>query len=335
MRKIITVLTILSGFCGLTGCSSSPTTPGGTSGAWQEATANAFSAGRYGLAGTVFNNAMWAVGGASGSGTTQFYGDVYSSGSGSSWTQTKGDNDNYFGKRYGAQLLSFNGKLWLIGGNNKGTFKNDVWNSSDGSTWTQVTITSLNMFSAREDFSAVVMNGAIYVIGGWDGGPQNDVWNSTDGANWNQILPSGPSSATQFGARWGFPSVVYNNSIWIFGGAKNGPTPSAPLFDDVWSSPDGMNWTLVSSTGDPLYYHQMVVYNNQMVFSGGDCLPCEISPQYWVYGTSDWTHYTQITNLPTARFGHLSLSYNNEIWVIGGCNNYNGLVYYNDVWHLP
>ena len=73
---------------------------------------------------------MWIVGGAAGDANgsvTYWYGDVWSSGNGSSWS--KATDCGPFGERYGSNTLSFNGKMWLIGGNNKGQFKNDVWNT--------------------------------------------------------------------------------------------------------------------------------------------------------------------------------------------------------------
>src|SRR5579859_762900 len=87
-RKYL-VLLLMFPLLAFTGCSQSPTSPGG-SGQWVKATSNAFSTGRYGLAGTVFNGSMWAVGGASGNAdgsVTYYYSDVYSSGSGASWSK--------------------------------------------------------------------------------------------------------------------------------------------------------------------------------------------------------------------------------------------------------
>ena len=162
------------------GCAKkSPTSP--TGGQWGEATNHAFSTGRYGLAGSVFNNQMWALGGAAGSpdgSVTYYYSDVYSSGNGSSWTKVNAGAP--FGGRYGSQVLSFNGKLWLIGGNNNGTLMNDVWSSTNGSAWNQVLAPTVSgtpaQFSPREDFGALVFNNAMWVIGGFSQGVNhNDV----------------------------------------------------------------------------------------------------------------------------------------------------------------
>src|SRR5579862_942014 len=40
--------------------------------------------------------------------------------------------------RYVHAALVFNGRMWVLGGNQGGSYFNDVWSSSDGTNWTQV-----------------------------------------------------------------------------------------------------------------------------------------------------------------------------------------------------
>ncbi|MEJ2652385.1 MAG: kelch repeat-containing protein [Gammaproteobacteria bacterium] len=44
-------------------------------------------------------------------------------------------NTTRFSARYGHQAVAFNGKLWVVGGNDGDTYLNDVWSSSDGLVW--------------------------------------------------------------------------------------------------------------------------------------------------------------------------------------------------------
>lgn len=324
------------------GCTKnkSATSPG--SGLWVQATAHAPFAGRYGLSGTIFNNQMWVVGGASGPVTT-YYGDVWSSSNGSTWTPQ--NSSPPFGGRYGSQVLSYSGMLWLIGGNNSGTLRNDVWNSSDGITWTRVlapSTGSATQFTPREDFAALVYNGSMWVIGGFSNtSNNNDVWNSTNGVTWNQVLANGTGSATQFRKRWGMAAAVYNNQMWIFGGAS-GPNTGAvsAVYADVWNSSTGATWSNlgINSLLNPYYYEQVVVNNNTFWMTGGFMgLGWGSQSEYdqsttgmnWADGTNAFPH----------RFYHLSLNYNNQVWVIGGCDDYcdtvpcGPITYLNDVWH--
>jgi hypothetical protein len=321
------------------GCVKSPTSP--NSGQWGEATAHAFSQGRYGLAGAVYNGQMWAMGGASGPVTT-YYSDVYSSGNGSNWTKINGNAP--FGGRYGSQVLSFNGELWLIAGNNSGTLRNDVWNSTDGANWTRVLAPSATgtatQFSPREDFGAVVNNGLMWVIGGFDGaGGRNDVWSSPDGVNWTLALADGAGGPTQFSKRWGLSSLVYNNSFWVIGGA-NGPGSglATAAYGDVWNSNNGSTWTQVTNKLNLTYYDQTVSSGGLIVLTLGYVLENN-GPQDWLATTSDGINWNNTTATYPARFYHLSLAYNNQVWVIGGCDNIctsnpcpTTITYYNDVW---
>jgi len=344
MNRFLTFTLIVAVAVG-TGCAKkSPTSP--TAGQWGEATANAFSSGRYGLAGAVFNGAMWAMGGAAGSpdgSVTYYYSDVYSSGNGSNWTKVNATAP--FGGRYGSQVLSYNGKLWLIGGNNSGTLMNDVWNSSNGSAWSQVLAPSANgtptQFPPREDFGALVYNNAMWVIGGFSqGANHNDVWNSTDGVTWNQVLADGAGGVNQFSKRWGIATTVYNNAMWVMTGAYDLASNSNPatVYSDVWTSTTGAAWNRVSLINifDSMYFGQAAVFNNQIWFTGG-CLANYGSQNLADY-TTDGIHWTGTLGSFPFRFYHLSLSYNNALWVIAGCNNICqttncAVTYLNDVWY--
>ncbi len=338
-KKISFLLLVI--FSMTIGCAKSPTSP--SSGNWELVTNHAFSNGRYGLTGTVFNGQMWAVGGASGPVTT-YYSDVYSSGDGANWTQTTGSAP--FGGRYGSQLLSFGGKLWLIGGNNSGYFKNDVWNSIDGINWTLVlaptTLGTGTQFSPREDFGALVYNGLMWVIGGFDGQSRNDVWCSPDGITWTKVLGSTASGgANQFAGRFGFGTAIFNNEMWVFDGANALSSNSDPVFGyaDSWYSTNGNTWTLATSNGNygRLYFTQAVSFNNLLWIPAG-YLWNNWGGQSGVATSSNGIQWNDVVGSFPPRFYHLSLAYNGYIWVIAGADDYCAstqacpVIYLNDVW---
>jgi hypothetical protein len=338
--KLFPFFLLVAGLLGLAaGCTKSPTSPGANQ--WGEATANAFSNGRYGLAGAVFNNQMWALGGASGPVTT-YYSDVYSSNNGSNWTKV---NPNApFGGRYGSQVLSYNGLLWLIGGNNGGTLKNDVWNSPDGANWTEVlastTTGSATQFTPREDFGVLVYNNAMWVIGGFSPGiSNNDVWTSTNGTTWTKVLANGGSSLNQFAGRWGLSTTVYNNAMWVMTGASSTTSDTDPtlVYSDVWTSTTGSSWTRVSQANifDAIYYSQAAVLDNEMWLTGGYL--ANWGSRNIADTSSTGANWTPGFGQFPFRFYHLSLVYKNNLWVIAGCNNVCqstncAVTYLNDVW---
>lgn len=288
---------------------------------------------------------MWVIGGTNN--VNSFASDVWYSGDGGSWKRATANAP--FGGRYGSQVLSYNGKIWLIAGNSNCTFMNDVWNSSDGVSWSLVTPAAA--FSPREDFGAVVFDDGsgpkMWVIGGWPGPNKNDVWNSSDGITWNQVTAN-----SGIPPRWGFDLVVYNNALWALGGAYGGlPTtltcsPNAPVsaYSDIWTSNNGVGWVQILAT-EPFtttYYLQSVTNNNEIWTTGGYYLSaCCSSAQNGIYHTKNGINWTSVPNSPFVnRFYHLSLSYRNQVWVIGGCSYQNqGVstvpVYLNDVWRSP
>ncbi len=167
-------------------------------------------------------------GGLSGSGDVK---DVWFSGNGVDWELATGNiHANFQGRRFTA-AVSYNNKLWVIGGYD-GSYLNDVWYSDDGYVWGCTTTAAA--FTGRYGHSLVVFNGKMWVIGGFDGGSgnslTNDVWYSSDGANWIQATGN-----AGFYSRSQHCSVVYDNKIWVIGG-------SGYLPQEVWYSEDGINW---------------------------------------------------------------------------------------------
>jgi peptidoglycan hydrolase-like protein with peptidoglycan-binding domain len=194
---------------------------------------------RYGPGFVSFNGKLWIIGGDQNPGPNPTTTDIWSSPDGINWTQETSSVP--WGRRHEHTTLVFNNKLWVIGGVQLQPYatKNDVWSSSDGVTWTQVTTNA--PWSPRNGHMSVVFNNKMWVIGG--GGFNSDVWSSSDGINWTQVTGSAPWGAS-FGKTWG-QAIVYNNKIWILGGGGNSQTQASE--SEIWSSPDGATWTLVTN----------------------------------------------------------------------------------------
>ncbi len=137
-----------------------------------------------------------------------------------------------FAARDGAGSLTFQGKMWLIGGWNPGDKKffpricnNEVWNSTDGAAWTLIKPNSFldQKFDAAKDWEGrhtagyVVYKDKMWIIGGDvnQGHYQNDVWNSSDGKTWTFVNPDKP---VPWGPRALHYTVVHDGKIWILGG---------------------------------------------------------------------------------------------------------------------
>ena len=96
------------------------------------------------------NERLYVLGGATGVGVRK--NDVWSSVDGKSWQQEKADGAGGWGKRFNHQAVSYEGRLYVLGGFDGGR-KNDVWSSADGKSWVKETAAS---WSGRQDHQAVV-----------------------------------------------------------------------------------------------------------------------------------------------------------------------------------
>ena len=129
---------------------------------------------------------------------------------------------------------------------------------------------------------------------------------------------------------------------------QDGPSLSIKEKNDVWSSDDGLNWTLVTNdAGFPVRRgHSTVVFNNQLYLFAGSGYNSDSSTPYVrndVWTSTDGENWTEVNtnNLFEGRNGQTAFVYKNRIWVVGGATlapsptipNYIGYTPQNDVWY--
>ena len=107
--------------------------------------------------------------------------------------------------------LSFNGRMWLMGGWHDGRLpshgaSNEVWSSTDGVNWLMVTKNA--GWSPRLAAGAVVFKDRMWIIGGTedyyfgdDASNKNDVWSTVDGKEWRQEVAQCSLVATSVSRR--------------------------------------------------------------------------------------------------------------------------------------
>jgi hypothetical protein len=305
---------------------------------WSELTTNAQFAPRL-TTGTEFNGQMWIVGGEGtrGSAAKSVRNDVWRSADGINWSSVT-PAGSIFSPRDGHAVVTFNNKLWVIGGwddvassGGTATRLNDVWSSADGVSWTQQNPTGGTIFSPRMGHTAVVYGGKLWVIGGdvASGTPNdtyvNDVWYTTDGSTWLNATPG-----AAFPAREGHSVAVLNNAMWLIGG-DNGSGGLA----DVWTSADGINWTQKTAAGVSFparTRHGSAVLNGRMYVVAGAATAAYGTHYNDVLSTTDGTTWRSETAATPAPFlGRSSFAlfvHGNELWFTAGLSA--GLL--NDVW---
>ena len=195
--------------------------------------------------------------------------------------------------------IVFGDRLWILGGwfDSFKPAPRDVWSSANGRDWQRVTAEAPWRHS---DLSmSLAFGGRMWMMGGWYNGRMpgheagREVWSSTDGANWQQA-----TSAAGWSPRLAAAIVEFKGKMWILGGTEDyyfGDASS--LKNDVWSSADGKDWTLVTphAAWQPRAYHQAAVLGDKIyLFGGGNYVP-DYEAFNDVWSSSDGVSWQRVT----------------------------------------
>lgn len=170
-------------------------------------------------------------------------------------------------------MMRMNDCVYVMGGQKVAflgnPFYNDVWRSCDnGESWTSL---GNAPWETRAGIAFTVFEGKMIIAGGCYHSSigksrlfLNDVWASGDGKNWEQLTPN-----ASWSARSGARLVVYNGQMLLVAG-EVGFTPDTQL-GDLWSSKDGKDWTLVTSSPGfvPRSGHGVFVANSAVYVLAG------------------------------------------------------------------
>lgn len=150
-----------------------------------------------------------------------------------------------------------------------------------------------------------------------------------------RLSASPETTSAGFSPRAWHTSVVFNDKMWVIGGYDgNGARGNGTFYNDVWSSSDGINWTLETNNAgfSGRYDHASIVYDNKIWVVGGKAfdVPGIASNAAFVdindvWSSSDGINWTQITdNAPfSKRGGHTLDVYNGRLHLIsGGFNSF-------------
>ena len=194
---------------------------------WTRAVSHAEWSPRKGHTLIEFKGRLWLFGGETSvdefRAPDEFINDIWSSGDGIHWTRVA--HEAPWEVRGNPQLVVFDGKLWLIGGQGR----SDIWQSEDGRTWTQLKKES--PWKGRYDFGVLAYDNFIWVLGGRESEPRNayhDVWYSRNGTDWWLQLREAPWTK-----RSGGFSVVFRDKLFLYGGKHTGHADG--FSGDIWT----------------------------------------------------------------------------------------------------
>ncbi len=314
---------------------------------WIRVTEKAPFAPRDGAGALTFGGRMWLIGGWNPNDKGHFprtcNNEVWSSADGADWRPEKPNTflDASFDPardwegRHTAGYVVFHDRMWIVGGDPiQKHYQDDVWNSADGRSWTRVNPDRPVPWGPRILHHTFVFKDRIWVLGGQTL-PQfapaveafyRDVWNSADGVRWDRVTPAEPSWSAR-GMIGG--NAVFKDRIWILGGGTY-DTPGRPertFHNDVWSSPDGVNWTcaLESAPWEPRQYHDVAVFDGRLwVLEGWNK-----SNRNDVWYSPDGVTWRELPGTPwKPRHASSVFVHNGSLWVVAG-NNMES-----DVWRL-
>ena len=176
--------------------------------------------------------------------------------------------------RFGHTAVLYGDKMVLFGGRDDGCH-GDLWNYHFmNKTWERIHPLNIGP-SPRAGHTAVVHDDKMYIFGGVEarGGVHNCWLNDTwyldlKTLTWMNIHPG--SSANLPNRRKGHTSVVYNNSMYVFGGGQD----DSLMFNDLWELDlITERWVEASFLGNspcPRIYHTGVMgkKGNMYIFGG-------------------------------------------------------------------
>ena len=191
-------------------------------------------------------------------------------------------------------------------------------------------------WSSRYGHAAVVFNGRLWILGGTEtpqqGSQKNDVWSSADGITWREELDQSP-----WLPRWGHAVFNYRGKLWLIGGLAD-VNPIKNL-NDLWSSEDGINWTLVNPDLPWVRRHvwSPLIHRNRMFLIAG----ATDGSNYYndVFSSTDGNHWDMAKVVKPwfeKRKCLSAVSFLDKIWVAGGSildpEARGGAYFVNDIW---
>ncbi|MBM4089892.1 MAG: hypothetical protein FJ276_10790 [Planctomycetes bacterium] len=266
-----------------------------------------------------------------------------------------------FAARDGAGILSYEGKLWLLGGWNPiqsareffpRICNNEVWSSADGQHWTLVkpntfidrSFDALSDWEGRHTAGYAVFRGKMWIVGGDcnQGHYQHDIWNSTDGQRWTCV---NAGTTPPWAPRALHYTVVQNDRLWVLGGQTMPGFAGGEerFYRDVWTSVDGIAWEEVRPVEPYWSARGMIgggaVMQGRIWILGGGTYDTPKTPQRQFYNdvwsSADGVHWKQHTAAAPwhPRQYHDVAVWDDRLWVMEGYHIQGGNR--KDVWYSP
>jgi len=242
-------------------------------------------AGRHGFGCVVHDDKLWVIGG-------DQHTDVWNTEDGVRWNKIL--DKVPWGERYFPYIVSFNGKIWVMGGirilfsgsgNRLRDKYNDVWSTTDGVHWIREA-EFVNWAPRGLISGTAVLNDELYLFGGCIlySYAFNDVWKTRNGTDWTKLVSHAPWSPRSWCS-----VAIFDNRLWIMAGDLE--TRNDTMLNDVWYSSDGLSWTQQKGIfWKPRHAAPVIEFDHKLWLIGGlisRTIGGEVSNDVWVMDISE------------------------------------------------
>jgi len=232
-----------------------------------------------------------------------------------SWQVVNTSNGSKPQGRHEAGAVAFQNQIYLMGG--RGQRQVNRYNPSNN-RWENLGVPGMEI----NHFQPVVYGGKIYVVGALDCCfpsesviPKIQIFDPAT-QTWSQ------GAELPINRRRGSAgTVVYNNKIYLIGGSTNGHDAGMVNWFDEYN-PANNQWKTMPSAPTKRDHFSAAIVGNKLVAAGGRQTDHPMTfanlvfqVDVYNFGTGQWTSGASI---PTPRAGAMTVSYGDEIIVIGG-----------------
>lgn len=191
---------------------------------------------------------------------------IYFSGDRMHWDSIENTN---LQKRYFYHPFVFDGKMWIIGGEQDSNIWSDIVQSSDGIHW-QIVKDQLP-FGPVINSQFLVYKDKLWMF-------NDDVWVSDNGLDWKEVTTSIIPGREIFG----YAPVVFDDQMWLIACNRNGQFESQVIY-----SIDGLNWKEQKAPWTPRGGVAASVFNNAIIMTGGKYGGTSKNPEFG-YSNDIW-----------------------------------------------
>lgn len=173
---------------------------------------------------------------------------IYFSGDRMHWDSIENTN---LQKRYFYHPFVFDGKIWIIGGEQDSNIWSDIVQSSDGIHW-QIVKDKLP-FGPVINSQFLVYKDKLWMF-------NDDVWVSDNGLDWKEVTASIVPGQKIFG----YAPVVFDEQMWLIACNRSGQFASQVVY-----SADGLNWKEQKAAWTPRGGVAASVFKDAIIMTGG------------------------------------------------------------------